>query len=150
MKSRHVALLLVSVLVIAALGVIVYEEFGGSYGCVGTCGGVPYLSSTYCSLSYNTCSLSLSGYTNTDMKLSAVSCTFTVNGTNTAGFVSDTFPATSGTSQNVTLEYGTTVIYCGFAGSPVSGQQAAGSITLSDGEALQFSSMWQQGAQTTA
>jgi len=147
-KSRHLrrnlALVVVALLAISLFVLIDTGYFFGEYGCFGPCGSMPYISSVSCYSVNKTCQITLTGFTAQNIaSLQAVSCGFVLipfdNTTSTVSLSS----SPHGCPTDVTISPNSSVsVYCAYPRTPSSGQQVTGSIWLSDGSSVSFSSIW--------
>lgn len=138
-KKDHATrnVVLVVMIVVSIIGGVAYLSYATTiYGCFG-CGGAAQISASplSCTATNATCRIAL---TNTGtMDTSAESCYFSVGG---QGSLAAT---PGGRGSTVALPAGqTTYAYCTSAVGPSSGTQAAGTIDLTNGAAVPFSSTW--------
>ena len=134
-----VALLAVSLVALVETGLLF-----GRYGCFGPCGTMPYISSVSCYSVNKTCQITLAGFTAQNVaSLQALSCAFVIIPFgNTTSYV-DLSSSPHGPSTYVTIPPNSSVpVYCVYPKAPSSGQQVAGSVTLSNGYDVEFSGTW--------
>jgi len=147
-KSRHLrrnlALVIVALLTISLFVLIDTGYLFGEYGCFGPCGSMPYISNVSCYSVNKTCQITLTGFTAQNIaSLNALSCGFVLipydNQTSTVSLSS----SPHGSPTNVTISPNSSVsVYCDCPRTPSSGQQVDGYVVLSNGQSVEFSSIW--------
>ena len=145
-KSRHLRRNLALVIaVLLAISLVVLIDTGylfGEYGCFGPCGTQPYIWGTSCYSVNKTCTIMMTGLTNpTVHDLSVESCSFIQGNSTVQGVLS---PRPNGPQTSVVMQPNTlTSFFCASQGTPLSGQEAAGSVVMSSGQVVEWSGTWQ-------
>jgi len=141
---RNLVLLVVVLLAISLFTLVQTGLLFGRYGCFGPCGTMPYISGVSCYSVNKTCQITLAGFTAQNVaSLQALSCAFVaIPFDNTTSYVSLS-ASPHGPVTYVTIPPSTSIpVYCIYQGTPSSGQQVTGSVILSNGYDVEFSSTW--------
>jgi hypothetical protein len=141
---RNLVLLVVALLAISLFALVETGLLFGRYGCFGPCGTMPYISTVSCYSVTKTCQITLAGFTAQNVaSLQALSCAFVLipNDNATSYVLLSSSPHGPSTYVNIPPNSSVSV-YCAYPRTPSSGQQVEGSVILSNGYNVEFSSTW--------
>jgi len=141
---RNLVFLVVALLAISLFTLVQTGLLSNRYGCFGSCGTMPHVSSVSCYSVNKTCQITLTGFTAQNVaSLKDPSCGFVlipyVNQTSSVFFGSTLhgFPTIVSIPPDTSVSF-----YCAYPNTPSSGQQVDGYVMFSNGYSAQFSSIW--------